>query len=249
MSEILISSWWKNPCWQSQRSDVSCSWSLGLHTSQEGLWDTSHSLGRVFGVIVMLEYPSTTHFQCPDPDGTWPRPSSLWCGVVALSPLQIKHPQSIMFPPPCLTVGNGVLVVTGSITPPPNTASWVNAKELNFGLIWPQHLTQFSSESLTNFRRACTCAFLNRGTLQALQDFSFYGIVLPVVFLVTMVPAALRSLIRSFSIVLGWFLTVLVIIETPRGEISHGAPDRVRLTVILCFFYLWIIAPMLSPSH
>ncbi len=105
MSEILISSWWKNPCWQSQRSDVSCSWSLGLHTSLEGLWDTSHSLGRVFGVIVMLEYPSTTHFQCPDPDGTWPRPSSLWCGVVALSPLQIKHPQSIMFPPPCLTVG------------------------------------------------------------------------------------------------------------------------------------------------
>ncbi len=37
-------------------------------------------LGRVFWVIVMLEYPSTTHFQCPGwfqcpgPDGTWPRP-------------------------------------------------------------------------------------------------------------------------------------------------------------------------------
>ncbi len=35
-------------------------------------------LGCVFWVIVMLEYPSTTHFQCPgwlqcpDPDGTWP---------------------------------------------------------------------------------------------------------------------------------------------------------------------------------
>ncbi len=42
--------------------------------------------------IVMLEYPSTTHFQCPgwlqcpDPEGIWPRPSSLWCGAVVLSP-------------------------------------------------------------------------------------------------------------------------------------------------------------------
>ncbi len=43
-------------------------------------------LGCVFWVIVMLEYPSTTHFQCPGPDGTWPRPSSLWCGAVFLSP-------------------------------------------------------------------------------------------------------------------------------------------------------------------
>ncbi len=42
-------------------------------------------LGRVFWVIVMLEYPSTTHFQCPGPDGTRPRPSSLWCGAVVLS--------------------------------------------------------------------------------------------------------------------------------------------------------------------
>uniref|UniRef100_A0A4W5N2M1 Phosphoprotein membrane anchor with glycosphingolipid microdomains 1 n=1 Tax=Hucho hucho TaxID=62062 RepID=A0A4W5N2M1_9TELE len=27
--------WWQNPCWQSQKSDVSCSWPPGLHTSQE----------------------------------------------------------------------------------------------------------------------------------------------------------------------------------------------------------------------
>ncbi len=31
-----------------------------------------------------------------------------------------------------------------------------------------------------------------------------------------------------------WFLTVLMIIETPRGEILHGAADCGRLTVILC---------------
>ncbi len=35
--------------------------------------------------------------------------------------------------------GDGVLEVIGSIPPPPNTASWVDAKELDFGLIWPQH--------------------------------------------------------------------------------------------------------------
>ncbi len=101
-----------------------------------------------------------------------------------------------------------------------------------------------SSESLANFRRTCTCAFLSRGTLRVLQDFSpSRRCMLPIVFLVTMVPTALRSLTRSSRVVLGWFLTVLMIIETPRGEILHGAPDRGRMTVILCFFYLWIIAP------
>ncbi len=112
--------------------------------------------------------------------------------------------------------------------------------------------TQFSSESLANFRWACTCAFLSRGTMRALQDFSpSRRSVLPIVFLVTMVPAALRSLTRSSRVVLGWFLTVLMIIETPRDEILHGAPDRGRLTVILCFFHLRIIAPTVvtfSPS-
>ncbi len=116
--------------------------------------------------------------------------------------------------------------------------------------------TQFSSESfrcsLANFRRACTCSFLSRGTLRALQDFSpSRRSMLPIVFLVTIVPAALRSLTRSSRVVLGWFLTVLMIIETPRGEILHGVPDRGRLTVILCFFHLRIIAPTVvtfSPS-
>ncbi len=35
--------------------------------------------------------------------------------------------------------GDGVLGVIGSIPHPPNTAIWVDAKELDFGLIWPQH--------------------------------------------------------------------------------------------------------------
>ncbi len=141
MSEISIwplhktwfSAWWQNPCWQSQRSDVSCRWSPGLHTSQEGfcsllfadhiqvikvsrlmfvnsnlrlppqivygmkVWTLARPLqdlnvlllephlcclGCVFWVIVMLEYPSTTHYQCPGPDSTYPRPSFLWCSAV-----------------------------------------------------------------------------------------------------------------------------------------------------------------------
>jgi len=35
-----LSTWWRNRCWQSQRSDISCSWSPGLHTSQEGFCPT-----------------------------------------------------------------------------------------------------------------------------------------------------------------------------------------------------------------
>ncbi len=49
MSEISIwplhktwlSTWWQNPCWQSQRSDVSCSWPPSLRTSQEGFCPTT----------------------------------------------------------------------------------------------------------------------------------------------------------------------------------------------------------------
>src|SRR4029434_8005194 len=43
-----------------------------------------------------------------------------------------KQPQSIMFPPPYLTVG---MVFIFSLLPPSNAASRVNAKELDFGLI------------------------------------------------------------------------------------------------------------------
>ncbi len=40
---------------------------------------------------------------------------------------------------------------------------------------------------------------------------------------VTVVPALCRSFTRSPCVVLGFLLTVLVIILTPRGEILHGA--------------------------
>ncbi len=104
--------------------------------------------------------------------------------------------------------GDGVLGVIGSIPPPPNTASWVDVKELDFGLIWPQHFHPVLLWIIGKLQTGCTCAFLSRGSLRALQDFSpSWRSVLPIVFLVTIVPAALRWLTRSSRVVLGWFLT------------------------------------------
>ncbi len=96
--------------------------------------------------------------------------------------------------------GDAVLGVIGSIPPELMPKSWI--------LVSSDHntFTQFSSESLA-LQTGCTCAFMSRGSLQALQDFSpSRSSVLPIVFLVTMVPAALRSLTRSSRVVLGWFL-------------------------------------------
>ncbi len=85
--------------------------------------------------------------------------------------------------------GDGVLGVIGSISPPPNTASGVDDKELDFGLIWPQH---FHPVLLWIMGKLQTCAFMSRETLRALHDFSpSRRSVLPIVFLVTMIPAAL----------------------------------------------------------
>ncbi len=57
------------------------------------------------------------------------------------------------------------------------------------------------------------------------------------------VPALCRSFTRSPRVVLGFLLTVLVIILTPRGEILRVAPDRGRLSVVLYVFHFLIIAP------
>ena len=37
---IGLNTWWRNLCWQAQRSDVCCSFSAGLHRSWEGFWST-----------------------------------------------------------------------------------------------------------------------------------------------------------------------------------------------------------------
>ncbi len=84
-------------------------------------------LGRVFWVIVMLEYPSTTHFQCFWLReggshlifyGTWPLNA-----VTSSCPLSRKTPPKHNVSTSMFDGGDGVLGVIGSIPPPPNTAS------------------------------------------------------------------------------------------------------------------------------
>ncbi len=94
--------------------------------------------------------------------------------------------------------GDGVL----GVIPPPRVELMPKSSILVSSYHNP--FTQFSSESLANFRRACACAFVRRGTLRALQDFSPSRCsVLTIVFLLPMVRAALRSLTRSSCVVLG----------------------------------------------
>ncbi len=68
--------------------------------------------------------------------------------------------------------GDGVLGVIGSIPPPPNTASWVDAKELDFGLIWPQHFHPVLLWIIGKLQTGLYMCFLEQGSLQALRDFS-----------------------------------------------------------------------------
>ncbi len=113
-----------------------------------------------------------------------------------------------------------------------------------FHLTFSQSSSGSSKCSLANFRRAWTFTGLSRGTRMALQDLSPWrrSVLLTVAF-VTLVPALCRSFTSSPRVVLGFLLTVLVIILTPRGEILRGAPDRGRLSVVLYVFHFLIIAP------
>ncbi len=115
-------------------------------------------------------------------------------------------------------------------------------------------MTSGSSKcSLANFRRAWTCTGLSRGTRLALQDLSpwrrkcvtdgslcYFG------------PSSLqcRSFTRSPRVVLGFLLTVLVIILTPRGEICVEPRSREIISGLVCLPFL-IIAPtvdLFTPS-
>ncbi len=153
-----------------------------------------------------------------------------------------------MFPPPCFTVG---MVFFGC-----NSAFFLlQTRQVEFLpksyiLVLSDHMTFSQSSSgsskcsLANFRRAWTCTGLSRGTRLTLQDLSpWRRSVLLMVAFVTLVPALCRSFTRSPRVVLGFLLTVLVIILTPRGEILRGAPDRGRLSVVLYVFHFLIIAP------
>ncbi len=154
----------------------------------------------------------------------------------------------MMFPPPCFTVGmvffgcNSAffLLQTRQVEFLPKSSILVSSDHMTFS----QSSSGSSKCSLANFRRAWTCTGLSRGTRLALQDLSpWRRSVLLMVAFVTLVPALCRSFTRSPRVVLGFLLTVLVIILTPRGEILRGAPDRERLSVVLNVFHFLIIAP------
>ncbi len=181
-------------------------------------------------------------------------------GAVVLSTLQEKALPKHDVPTPMLHGWDGVLGIV-LILLPPNMACGVYTKKLYFGLIWLHDLLPcllwiiqmvFGKLQMGLDMYAWTCAGLSRGTLRALQDFNPWRCsVLLMVTVETVVPALFRSLTRSSRVVLGWSLAFLRIIDTPRGEILHGAPVRMRLTVILNFFHFIIIAPTVvafSPS-
>ncbi len=173
--------------------------------------------------------------------------------VQSSCPLCRKAPTKHDVSTPMLHGWDGVLGIVLILLLHPNT---VYTKKLYFGLIWPHDLLPcllwIIQMSLANFRRAWTCAGLSRGTLHVLQDFNPWRCsVLLMVTVEIVVPALFRSLTRSSRVVLGWSLTFFRIIDTPRGEILHGAPVWGRLTVILNFFNFLIIAPTvvaISPS-
>ena len=192
---IGLNTWWRNICWQAQRSDICCSFSAGLYRSSS-LQIVSKSLGHPV-------------------------------------PLAEKHPQSIKFPPPCFTVGMVFLglysaflfLQTLRVKLMPNSYILVSSDHITFsqappdnpGVLWqtsdgPVHVPSSAEEP-------CAQQYFNPSRCS----------VLLMVLFVTVVQTAFRSLTSSSCVVLGWSITFLIIIEIPRGEILHGAPDWGRL--------------------
>ncbi len=161
------------------------------------------------------------------------------------SPFAEKQPQSMVFPPPCFTVGmvffgcNSAffLLQTRQVEFLPKSYILVSSDHMTFS----QSSSGSSKCSLANFRRAWTCTGLSRG-IRLLLLLTVRSVLLIVAF-VTLVPALCRSFTRSPRVVLGFLLTVLVIILTPWGEILREAPDRYIYIYIYCIYvyiYLYI---------
>ncbi len=117
-------------------------------------------------------------------------------------PFAEKQPQSMMFPPPCFTVGmvffgcNSAffLLQTRQVEFLPQSSILVSSDHMTLS----QSSSGSSKCSLANFRWAWTCTGLSRGTRLALQDLSpWRRSVLLMVAFVTLVPALCRSFTRS----------------------------------------------------
>ncbi len=170
--------------------------------------------------------------------------------VQSSSPLCRKASPKHGVSTPMLHGWDGVLRIVLILLLPPNTASGAYTKKLYFGLIWPHDLLPcllcIIQMVFGKLQTGLDMCWLEQGDLNPWRCS-----VLLMVIVETVVPALFRSLTRSSHVVLGWSLAFLRIIDTPRGEILHGAPVRGRLTVILNFYHFLIIAPTVvafSPS-
>ncbi len=166
------------------------------------LWHTFNTLAGFNALALMV------HVHRPFEVGQWS------------CPLSRKKPTKHNVSTYVFDSGDSVLGFIGSTPPRLNTAIWVDAKKLDFGLIWPQHFHPVLLWIIAKLQTGPHMCFLEPGDLVVLQDF-----------LVTMVPVALRSLTRSSRAVLGWFLTVLMIIETRLGEGIAWSPSTREIDI------------------
>ncbi len=190
---------------------------------------------------------------------TWPHSFFPLHRSVVLVPFAEKQPQSMMFPPPCFTVSMCSLDATQhSFSSKHDKLSfyqkvlfWFHLTNMTFS----QSSSGSSKCSLANFRRAWTCTGLSRGTRLALQDLSpWRRSVLLMVAFVTLVPALCRSFTRSPRVVLGFLLTVLVIILTPRGwDLAWSPRSREIISGLVCLpfsnncSHSWFFTPSCLP--
>ena len=86
-----------------------------------------------------------------------------------------------------------------------------------------------------NFKRLATCFLLSIGVWRGWKLFMLLLCSpLLMVRLLTEVPAASRSFLNSFRVIIRLFFTFLSKIQLPQALIFRGAPDRAKLVVVPC---------------
>ncbi len=140
--------------------------------------------GGVFGIIVMLKTQVMFHLQCPllmeggfhsKSHDTWPHSFFPLHRSVVLVPLQENQPQSMMFPPPCFTVGmvffgcNSAffLLQTRQVEFLPKSSILVSSDHMTFS----QSSSGSSKCSLANFRRGLDMYWLKQGDTSGTAGF------------------------------------------------------------------------------
>ncbi len=150
LRKTWLSTWWQNPWWQSQTSTFGNS---NLQLPPQIFYGIQ--TGSRILMCFFLTHSFVALAVCFGSSSCWntnPRPIFNALALTVHGPVhrpfdavQLSCPLSRKTPPKhnvstsMFDGGDGVLGVIGRIPSPPNKASWVDAKELDFGLIWPQH--------------------------------------------------------------------------------------------------------------